>query len=229
MYRPPLSPGNTPGTHFSQRLSQPQGYRANRRIMSLKNSNDTIGNRTHNQPVCSVVLQPLGHCAPLLKTLWHIKIRQNCTTQCIQQALENGKYFRNLTFSQFWTALLPLYMQSSQTETKKERQVAADTLQQGASSRACWPISVTWLKCLLMCGSVSCTTISVLQKYLSISPQNLSLTSLCSCISDQKSIFSFNTNINAPKVQSGHLSRSTRFKQTLLPDNKLLPRVKTQS
>jgi len=37
-HRPPLPPGNTPG-----------------RIMSLKNSNDTIGNRTRDLPVFSVV------------------------------------------------------------------------------------------------------------------------------------------------------------------------------
>jgi hypothetical protein len=43
-HRPPLPPGNTPGTHFCLRLSRPQGHSATRRIISLKNSNDTIGN-----------------------------------------------------------------------------------------------------------------------------------------------------------------------------------------
>ena len=52
---PPLAPGNTPGTHFCQRLSRPQGHSATGRIMSLKISNDTIGNRTRDVPVCSVV------------------------------------------------------------------------------------------------------------------------------------------------------------------------------
>ena len=51
----PLTPGNTPGTHFCWRLSQPQGHSVTGRIMSLKNSNETIGNRTHDLPVCSVV------------------------------------------------------------------------------------------------------------------------------------------------------------------------------
>ena len=32
--------------------------------MSLKNSNDTIGNGTRDLPVCSVVFLPLRHCAP---------------------------------------------------------------------------------------------------------------------------------------------------------------------
>ena len=39
-------PGNTPGTHFCWRLSQPQGHSAIGRIMSTKISNDTIGNLT---------------------------------------------------------------------------------------------------------------------------------------------------------------------------------------
>ena len=52
-HRPPLPLGNTTGTHLCSRLSRPQG--ATGRIMSLKNSNDTIGNRTLDLPVCSVV------------------------------------------------------------------------------------------------------------------------------------------------------------------------------
>jgi hypothetical protein len=51
-------PGNIPGTHFCLRLSRPQGHSAAGRIMSMKNSNDTIGNRTRDLPTCSVVPQP---------------------------------------------------------------------------------------------------------------------------------------------------------------------------
>jgi len=47
------------------------------RIMSMKNSNDTIGNRTRDLPVCSAVLQPTA--PPLAATAtgsskqaWHI-------------------------------------------------------------------------------------------------------------------------------------------------------------
>jgi hypothetical protein len=58
MHWPPLPPGNIPGTHFCKRLSQPQGHSAARRIMSMKNSNDTIRNRTRNLPTCSAVPQP---------------------------------------------------------------------------------------------------------------------------------------------------------------------------
>ena len=51
-------PGNIPGTHFCQRLSWPQGHSAARRIMSMKNSSDTNGNRTYDLLACSTVPQP---------------------------------------------------------------------------------------------------------------------------------------------------------------------------
>jgi hypothetical protein len=41
-----------------KRLSGPQGHSAAGRIMSIKNSNDTIGNRTRDLPACSTVPQP---------------------------------------------------------------------------------------------------------------------------------------------------------------------------
>jgi len=54
----PPPPGNIPGTHFCWRLSQLQGHSAAGRIMSMKNFNDTIGNRTRHLPACSAVPQP---------------------------------------------------------------------------------------------------------------------------------------------------------------------------
>jgi hypothetical protein len=51
-------PGTIPGTHFCYRLSQPQGHCAARRIMSVKNSKDTIGNQTRDLLACSAVPQP---------------------------------------------------------------------------------------------------------------------------------------------------------------------------
>jgi len=57
-HRPPLPPGNIPGTHFCWRLSQNQGHSAAGRIVSMKNSSDTIGNRTRDLPTCSAVPQP---------------------------------------------------------------------------------------------------------------------------------------------------------------------------
>ena len=54
-HRPPLPPGNAPGTHFCYRLSRPQDYSAIGRIMSMKNSNETNWNRTNDLPICSAV------------------------------------------------------------------------------------------------------------------------------------------------------------------------------
>jgi len=67
-HRPPLPPGNIPGTHFCQRLSQPQGHSAAGRIMSMKNSGNTIGNRTRDLPTCSAVPQPTA--LPRTPTYW---------------------------------------------------------------------------------------------------------------------------------------------------------------
>ena len=59
MHRPPLPPtfppGNIPGTYFCQRLCRSQGRSTAGRIMSMKNSNDTIGNRKRELPACSAV------------------------------------------------------------------------------------------------------------------------------------------------------------------------------
>jgi hypothetical protein len=49
---------NIPGTHFCYRLSRRQGHSVAGRIMSMKNCNDAIGNRTRELPACSTVLQP---------------------------------------------------------------------------------------------------------------------------------------------------------------------------
>jgi len=58
MHQPPLPPGNIPGTHFCYRVIRPQGHSAAGRIMSMKNPNDIIGNRTRDLPTCSAVPQP---------------------------------------------------------------------------------------------------------------------------------------------------------------------------
>jgi len=50
------------GTHFCQKLSQPQGHSAAGRIVSMKNFNDPIGYRTRDLPVCSAVPQPTVAC-----------------------------------------------------------------------------------------------------------------------------------------------------------------------
>jgi hypothetical protein len=43
---------------ISVRGCQPQGHNVAGRIMSMKNSNDTIGNRTRDLPTCSAMPQP---------------------------------------------------------------------------------------------------------------------------------------------------------------------------
>ena len=57
-------PGNIPGTHFCWRLSQPQHYSAAGRIMSMKNSSDTIRNWICDLLACSTGPQPTVHCVP---------------------------------------------------------------------------------------------------------------------------------------------------------------------
>jgi hypothetical protein len=58
----PYPSGNTciPGTQFYWRLSRPRGHSVAVRIMSMKNSNDIIGNRTRDFLVCSSVPQPIA-------------------------------------------------------------------------------------------------------------------------------------------------------------------------
>ena len=46
-------------------MSQPQGHSAARRIMSKKNSNNTIGNWTRDLPACTTVPQATAPCAQL--------------------------------------------------------------------------------------------------------------------------------------------------------------------
>ena len=65
-------PGNIPGTHFCLRLSQPQGHSAAGRIMSMKNSSYTIGNRTRDLPACSAVPQPTAPPRPVLDSGWNL-------------------------------------------------------------------------------------------------------------------------------------------------------------
>jgi hypothetical protein len=78
-------PGNIPGTHFCWRLSRPQGRTAPERIMSMKNSNDIIGNRTRDLPACRVVPQPT---APLRYIYIYYK-------SCCWKHRRVGKLFSN--------------------------------------------------------------------------------------------------------------------------------------
>ena len=68
--------GNIPGTHFCQRLSRTQGHSEAERIMLMKNSNDTTGNRIRDLPACSAVPQltapPRAPTIRTLRSLSHI-------------------------------------------------------------------------------------------------------------------------------------------------------------
>jgi hypothetical protein len=76
MHRPPLPPRNIPGTNLCQRLSELQGLSAAGRIMSMKNFNDTIGNRTRDLPACSTVPQPtVPPRAPFCPVLYFKKMK----------------------------------------------------------------------------------------------------------------------------------------------------------
>jgi hypothetical protein len=50
--------GNIHGTHFCYRMSRPKGHSTAGKIISIKNCNDTIGNRTRYLAACSPVPQP---------------------------------------------------------------------------------------------------------------------------------------------------------------------------
>jgi hypothetical protein len=52
--RRPFTPRNMPGTHFSLRMTRPQG----RRIMLNEESNDLSKNRTYDIPSCHVMSEP---------------------------------------------------------------------------------------------------------------------------------------------------------------------------
>jgi hypothetical protein len=80
-------------------LSQPQGDSAAGRIMSMKNSSDTIRNRTRDLPACSAVPQPTAPpSAPRLNKWWAVKLaighntawpRSLCLTRLVQRTHQN--------------------------------------------------------------------------------------------------------------------------------------------
>jgi len=94
-HRPPLPPWNVPGTHFCKRLSQPQGHSAAGRIMSMKNSNDTIGNQTRDLPTYNAVPQPT---APPRAPNWAymlLKVRKVTNSMEMRQSFNIWKRHTN--------------------------------------------------------------------------------------------------------------------------------------
>jgi hypothetical protein len=57
-HRPPLPPRKYSWYSFLLEAESTQGNSATERIMSMKNSNDTIENRTRDLPACSALPQP---------------------------------------------------------------------------------------------------------------------------------------------------------------------------
>ena len=68
-HRPPLPPGNAPGTHCCQRMSRPKLHTTITSIMSIKNSIDTSWDRTSDLPICSTALQPLCYRGPPMQVV----------------------------------------------------------------------------------------------------------------------------------------------------------------
>jgi hypothetical protein len=85
MHWPPFYPSrDIPGSHFCWRLSRSQDHSAAGKIMSIKNSNDTIGNRTRDLPACSAVPQPTAcskerHCRVKIRDFSSQKRRKRCS------------------------------------------------------------------------------------------------------------------------------------------------------
>jgi hypothetical protein len=70
----PYPQRNITVTHFLWRLNRLQGHSAAGRIMSMKNSSDTIGNQTGEIPACSTVPQPTAPpaaCLHCMKSTTH--------------------------------------------------------------------------------------------------------------------------------------------------------------
>ena len=82
MHQPPLPPGNAPGTNFCCRLSRTQGHSVIGGIMSMKNSNDTIWNRTSDLPIRNTAPQPLCHCRPTMQYST-VQYGRHCNDCCI--------------------------------------------------------------------------------------------------------------------------------------------------
>jgi hypothetical protein len=79
---PPITPRKIPGTHFCQRLSQPQGHTAARWIRSIEKSNGLIRNRIRDLPACSIAPQPTTlPGAPLTNYRKNEKIRRRGALQ----------------------------------------------------------------------------------------------------------------------------------------------------
>jgi hypothetical protein len=71
-------------------MSQPQGHSAAGRIMSMKNFNDTIGNRTRNLPTYNAVPQPTALTRAPSSTIIRHKIMYFIWNEKKEKFLMNG-------------------------------------------------------------------------------------------------------------------------------------------
>jgi len=99
----PLPPGNFPGTHFCYRLSQFQGHSVAGRIL-LKNSNDTIGNWTHDFLACRAV--------PQRTALVHVHILTRSWVEILAQRLAFLAEVCHNSTVKFWVTI-PYYAVSA--------------------------------------------------------------------------------------------------------------------
>ena len=75
MLRPPLPPGNAPGTHFCKRLSRPHGHSAIGGILChWKIPMTTSWDRTSDLSVCNTATKPLCHRGNFGGTTWFLNV-----------------------------------------------------------------------------------------------------------------------------------------------------------
>jgi hypothetical protein len=103
-------PGIIPGTHFCQRLSQPQGHSVVRRIMSLKNTSNTNRNRTCDSPACSTVPNQLCHHVPLYGHPYKMKLVEIILVNSIASFIFLLIFVRNGHCVFFWHKIPITYL-----------------------------------------------------------------------------------------------------------------------
>ena len=92
-----LPPGNTPGTHFCYRMSRHQGHSAIGRIISMKDSNDTIWNRTRDLQNCSAAPEPLCYRGQPPEFLWLQLYKFQATYSTMQHFILRSVLSRRIT------------------------------------------------------------------------------------------------------------------------------------
>jgi len=129
------SPGNIPGTHFRYTLNQPHCHSANGRIISMKNSNETIGNRTRDLSPCSAMIQDIMSSISPAEFRWAVK----CAFFLYEVCLRAEKMITSSSFDLLKSVGYFIY-----------HQVWHSKFLRGAE-----------LRLSVLCGLVPCTTLTV--------------------------------------------------------------------